>query len=68
MSYNFILEAKDGVLTIPEHVVTMHVPDGTFQISGHEDDHSRSLNATRTDAAGMPVVAASGVGYLPKSE
>ena len=55
MSYSITVHALDGQLRI-EH--SGQVPDGTHVISGHEDEHGRSVSVVRQDAEGRHAVQA----------
>lgn len=63
MSFNFKVIAKDGQLTVEDSGGLMHVPDGYFSISGHEDAVTTSLAASRINAAGATVVQCSGAAH-----
>ncbi len=57
MSYNFQVDAKDGVLTIADQVG--QVPDGRYSVAGHDDEASRNISVSLTDG-GQMVASASG--------
>jgi hypothetical protein len=59
LSYSFVVEAKDNVLTIATQ--TAEVPDGKYQVNGHEDGTSRSITVTRTDDSAYVVAQATGI-------
>ena len=61
MSYSFNVIKKDGELTI-EGTGTF-VPDGTFMISGHEDEQSRSIFIARIDNETVGTYVVSATGY-----
>lgn len=63
MSYSFKLTVKDGVVTVDSS--TVHVPDGTFLLSGHEDTGSRTISASRIEPSGRTVITANANGWLP---
>ena len=56
MSYSITVKAEGGHLTV-EH--SGDVPDGTHIISGHEDEHGRTMGVTRSDPGGRQVAHAS---------
>lgn len=56
MSYSITVKAAGGQLTV-EH--SGEVPDGTYIISGHEDEHGHTMGVTRSDAEGHQVAHAS---------
>lgn len=60
MSYSLKVAVADGVATVE---TTGEVPDGTFVVSGHEDDNSRQLGVTRQGVDGRYVEAASHTHY-----
>jgi hypothetical protein len=47
VSYSFVVTAKDSTLTVG--TPTGPVPDGTYQVNGHEDEDWRSITVTRAD-------------------
>jgi hypothetical protein len=59
VSYSFVVQAKDNVLTVSGQ--TAEVPDGNYQVNGHEDDTSRSITVTRTDDSPYVVAQATGI-------
>lgn len=53
MSYSFVVTVKDGT---PAATITSGpgtVPDGTYQVSGHDDDQFRTIGVTRADDSGQ---------------
>jgi hypothetical protein len=54
MSYSFAAEMKDGQLVF--HSPSGDIPEGKFHISGHEDEHGRSLSISRQDKDDAHVV------------
>ncbi len=61
MSYHFTVTKADGQLTVAGSADL--VPDGTFEIGGHEDDSYRSVGITRKDPGETTVkVQATGFG------
>jgi hypothetical protein len=60
MSYNIHLEMKDGNLSV--HSVTGDVPEGKFNVAGHEDDSAHSISVTRYNQRGETVVQATSHG------
>lgn len=55
MSYSITVLAQGGHLTV-EH--SGDVPDGTHVISGHEDEHGRSVGVSRHTPEGHQVAQA----------
>lgn len=57
MSYSFRIEAKGGALTVGTPSGT--VPDGTYEVTGHDDAGSRNISVQQI-TGGQTVVSASG--------
>ena len=55
MSYSFGVTAKDNVLTISGQ--TTEVPDGQYNVSGHDDATDRSISVARYQPGPGLVVA-----------
>ena len=62
MSYSFTVEAKDGVISVPAASPNLHIPDGKFLVTGHEEDAWLSISVGRTDPAGVQIAQASSYG------
>lgn len=45
MSYSFRVKSESGTLTVEPGT---NVPDGTWQVSGHDDEHRRDLSVYQT--------------------
>jgi hypothetical protein len=61
MSFSFVVEAKDGKLSIAGDAPVIHVPDGKFQVSGHVPEAGggqESLSVIRWDDKGNQVAQA----------
>lgn len=50
MSYSYKVVVTDGKPAVDEKSVSGTVPDGTFYVSGHEDDNGRSIGVSRKPA------------------
>lgn len=57
MSCSFTVRSSDGVLTAEPNGT---VPDGQWQVSGHEDATRVDVTVTAKDADGKPLVMTSG--------
>lgn len=53
MSFSFVVAAEGGTLKVDN--VTGDVPEGKYQVSGHEDEANRSLGVTRFSQTGLVV-------------
>jgi hypothetical protein len=58
MSYSFRLRASGGSVQVES--VTGPVPEGTFTVSGHENEQNASVAVTRFSVTGIQVAQASG--------
>lgn len=60
MSYSLTVAVVDGM---PSVTHSGDVPDGTFTVSGHEDDKARNLGVTRQGTDGRYIESASHTHY-----
>lgn len=58
MSFSIAVRVSDGTATV---TTGGDVPDGYFEVAGHEDDASRQLSITRRGADGRYVQSASAI-------
>jgi hypothetical protein len=57
MSYSFSVEKKNGAVTVTGGEQE-YVPEGTWFLSGHEDDSSTSVSVRRCDGDGKTLIQA----------
>jgi VCBS repeat-containing protein len=57
MSYSYTVKSSNGTLEV---LPNGHVPDGEWQVSGHEDATRVDVTVTAKGADGKPLVMASG--------
>lgn len=58
MSYSFVVRVEGSTVQVDS--VTGDVPDGKYQVSGHDEGSHRSLNVTRYSPASAIVAQVGG--------
>lgn len=64
MSYSFTVKADGNTLTVESQ--TTEIPDGYYQVNGHEEPAWLSIGVLRQDPAHVQIIQATAYGKHPQ--